>query len=128
MRFDPGHENVEPEKDDERHSELRSKMAAGYSGKEVQNPEHSIDQNITAFVSLIDKYVTTGSDLAYRKAFGYLVTDSDVYDYIKTVEETLPAAMMVSVLPWINWVLQTRMVKRFLPYEKDLIGFGKLTR
>jgi hypothetical protein len=97
-------------------------------------------------VSLIDKYVTTGSDykpldfgrkaqyftldvitsLAYGKAFGYLTTDSDVYDYIKTVEETLPAAMMVTVLPWINWVLQTRLVKSFLPSEKDPIGFGKL--
>ena len=34
--------------------------------------------------------------------------------------------MMVTALPWINWVLQTRLVKRILPSEKDLIGFGKL--
>jgi hypothetical protein len=97
-------------------------------------------------VNLIDKYVTTGSEhkpldfgrkaqyftldvmtsLAYGKAFGYLTTNSDVFDYIKKVEETLPAAMMVTVLPWINWVLQTRLVKSFLPSEKDPIGFGKL--
>ncbi len=81
--------------------------------------EHMIDQNIANVVSLIDKYATTGSDyklfdfgrkpqyftldvitnLAYGKAFGHLAADSDVYEYIKTVEETLPAAMMVTALP-----------------------------
>ncbi|CZR60565.1 uncharacterized protein PAC_10461 [Phialocephala subalpina] len=89
-------------------------MVAGYSGKEVENLERLIDQNIAVFVGPIDKYVTAGSEfkpldfgrkaqyftldvitnLAYGKAFGYLATDSDAYDYIKTVEETLPAAMM----------------------------------
>ena len=101
---------------------------------------------MAALVKLIDKYVPSGSEhkpldfgrkaqyftldvitsLAYGKAFGYLSSDSDVYDYIQTVEETLPAAMMVTVLPWINWVLQTRLVKRVLPSERDPIGFGKL--
>lgn len=108
--------------------------------------EHTIDENVANLIGLVDKYVTTSSDykpfdfgrkaqyftldvitnLAYGKAFGYLTTDSDVYEYIKTVEETLPAAMMVTVLPWINWVLQTRLVKRILPSDKDPIGFGKL--
>ncbi|TVY75669.1 Cytochrome P450 monooxygenase [Lachnellula suecica] len=146
MRFDPSSENVASERNDEKHTALRAKMAAGYSGKEVPNLETSVDQNVAAFIALIDKYVTTGSDykpldfgrkaqyftldvittLAFGRAFGFVATDSDVFDYIKTVEETLPAAQMVTVLPWINWVLQMRLVKRFLPSEKDPIGFGKL--
>jgi hypothetical protein len=97
-------------------------------------------------IKLVDKYATTGSNykpldfgrkaqyftldvishIAYGKAFGYLTTDSDVYDYIKEVEGTLPAAMMVTVFPWINWILQMRIVKSFLPSEKDPIGFGKV--
>ena len=108
--------------------------------------EQKIDQNVANLVTLIEKYLTTGSDfkpfdfgrkaqfftldvithLAYGKAFGYLETDSDVYEYIKTMEETLPAAMLVTVLPWMNWLLQTKLVKRILPSEKDPIGFGKL--
>ena len=108
--------------------------------------EQKIDENVANLVTLIEKYLTTGSDfkpfdfgrkaqfftldvithLAYGKAFGFLKTDSDVYEYIKTVEETLPAAMLVTVLPWMNWLLQTKLVKRILPSEKDPIGFGKL--
>ncbi|MAD83940.1 MAG: hypothetical protein CL912_13340 [Deltaproteobacteria bacterium] len=108
--------------------------------------EQKIDQNVANLVTLIEKYLTTGSDfkpfdfgrkaqfftldvithLAYGKAFGFLETDSDVYEYIKTMEETLPAAMLVTVLPWMNWLLQTKLVKRILPSEKDPIGFGKL--
>ena len=105
-----------------------------------------MNENVANLVSLIEGYVTTDSDhkpldfgrkaqyftldvitnLAYGKPFGYLTSDSDVYDYIKTVEETLPAAMMVTVLPWINYLLQTRLMKSVLPSEKDPIGFGKL--
>ena len=66
------------------------------------------------------------SHVSYGKAFGHLATDSDIYGYIEEVDKTLPAAMMVTVLPWINWVLQTRLVKSFLPSEKDPIGFGKI--
>jgi hypothetical protein len=105
-----------------------------------------VDQEIASLIKLVDRYATTGSDykpldfgrkaqyftldvishIAYGNAFGYLATDSDVYGYIKEVEETLPAAMMVTVLPWINRILQMRIVQRFLPSEKDPIGFGKV--
>ncbi|KAL5331052.1 hypothetical protein ACEPPN_000581 [Leptodophora sp. 'Broadleaf-Isolate-01'] len=146
MKFDPSRENVESERNEDRHNQLRAKMAAGYSGKELENMEQKIDENVANLVSLVEKYLTTGSTykpfdfgrkaqfftldvithLAYGKAFGFLTTDSDVYEYIKTVEETLPAAMLVTVLPWMNWLLQTKLVKRILPSEKDPIGFGKL--
>jgi hypothetical protein len=109
--------------------------------------EARIDENIANFINLVDKYVSApDSDckpfdfgrktqyftidvithIAFGKAFGYLATDSDRYEYIKTIEETMGAAMMVTVLPWINWVLQTRLMKRILPDEKDPTGFGKI--
>lgn len=108
--------------------------------------EASIDFNVSAFVKLVEKYATSGSDfkpmdlgqkaqfftldtithLAYGKSFGFLESDSDLFDYIKTAEDSLPAAMMVTVLPWMNWILQTRLVKSVLPSEKDPIGFGKI--
>lgn len=108
--------------------------------------EASVDYNVAMLVKLVETYVAASSDfkpmdfgrkaqyftldtithLAYGKAFGYLETDSDLFDYIKTVEEKLPAAMMVTVLPWMNWILQTGLVKAILPSEKDPIGFGKI--
>ena len=66
------------------------------------------------------------STVAYGNAFGYLETDSDVYDYIKTTEDVLPAAMIVTIFPWLNWLLQTRLIKAILPSERDPIGFGKI--
>jgi hypothetical protein len=51
-----------------------------------------------------------------------------VYDYIRTTEEVLPAVMMVTVLPWMNWLLQTQILKAILPSDKDPIGFGKIMR
>ncbi|KAH7348871.1 pisatin demethylase [Rhexocercosporidium sp. MPI-PUGE-AT-0058] len=146
MKFDPSRENIESERNEDKHNALRAKMAAGYSGKELENMEQKIDENVANLVSLVEKYLTTGSEfkpfdfgrkaqyftldvithLAYGRAFGFLETDSDVYEYIKTVEETLPAAMLVTVLPWMNWLLQTKLVKLILPSEKDPIGFGKL--
>jgi hypothetical protein len=66
------------------------------------------------------------SSVAYGKAFGHLIEDGDVYDYIRTTEEVLPAVMMVTVLPWMNWLLQTEIVKAILPSDKDPIGFGKI--
>jgi hypothetical protein len=74
-------------------------------------------------VKLVDRYVSSEykplefgrtahffaldviSSTAYGKAFGYLETDSDLYDYIKTTEEILPYLMMQAELPWINRVM-----------------------
>jgi hypothetical protein len=119
-----------------------------YSGKEVENLEHSIDQNIAALILLINKYVHRPgeykpmdfgrkaqyftldiiSTVAYGKPFGYLSMDTDVHDYIKITEEVLPAIMIIAILPWINWILQTRIVKSVLPSDRDPIGFGKIMR
>lgn len=64
--------------------------------------------------------------MAYGKAFGYIASNSDVYDYIKTVEEALPAVMMITVLPWINSIMRLDIVQKYLPSERDPIGFGAI--
>lgn len=65
------------------------------------------------------------SDLAFGKPFGFLATDSDVHDYIKMTEESMPVMMVVSVMPWIARLMQTKLFKGLLPSEKDKLGFGK---
>ncbi len=118
-----------------------------YSGKENENLERSVDRNIQAFIKLINtKYITTDSeykpldfgrraqyftldvisDVAYGKPFGFLATDTDVHEYIKTAEQVIPAAMMVTVFPWLNRLLKSPLMKGLMPSEKDPIGFGKI--
>lgn len=122
-------------------------MIFQYSGKENDNLENTIDRNVSALIELIEsKYLSTNavfhpfdfgrkaqyltldviSDVAFGQPFGCLESDSDVHEYIKTTEENLPAIILVSVLPWLNWVLQSRIFKSFLPSDKDKLGLGKI--
>ncbi|KAG4429416.1 hypothetical protein IFR05_015102 [Cadophora sp. M221] len=108
MRFDPTRDNLLSMRDDAAHTKLRNKMAAGYSGKENESMEGTIDKQIRNFVDLIErKYLSTSkeyrpmdlgqkgqfftldviSDLAFGQAFGYLKQDDDVFDYIKITDQ-----------------------------------------
>ncbi|CAI4215918.1 unnamed protein product [Parascedosporium putredinis] len=147
MRLDPSRDNVLSQRDDTRHNELRAKMAAGYSGKEVENLENRIDQCVLDLCQLIErKYLSTEQDykpldfgrkaqyftldvisnVAFDEPFGFLDNDADIHRYIQTTEENLPAIILVSVLPWLNWALQSPLLKSLLPSEKDPIGLGKI--
>ncbi|KAL2682430.1 hypothetical protein Neosp_006881 [[Neocosmospora] mangrovei] len=143
MRFDPANNNILSWRDEDEHFKLRSKMSAGYGGREVENLEPKIDKNILAFIELLRKYadekkpVDLGrraqfftldvlSDLAFGEPFGFLETDSDVYEYIKTTEETLPMVMVTTVVPWLVKVLSSPIFKSLLPSEKDRLGFGRV--
>jgi hypothetical protein len=64
--------------------------------------------------------------LAFGEPFGFLETDSDVYEYIKTTEETLPMVMVTTVVPWLVKVLSSPIFKSLLPSEKDRLGFGRV--
>jgi len=118
-----------------------------YAGKENDNLEKTIDENILALVKLIDeKYVSAPeefkpidigrkaqyftldvlSSLAFGNSFGDIETDSDNHKYIETVEEAGPAIIMVFVLPWISKLFKLPFLKALLPSEADTIGFGKV--
>ncbi|KAK1980365.1 cytochrome P450 [Colletotrichum cereale] len=142
MRLKPGQDNVLSARDDELHHRLRSKMAAGYSGKEVENLEAKIDQNVLRLVDLLDKYVSEDkpfdfgakaqyftldviSDIAFGEPFGDLATDSDVHGYIKTMEQNMPTIIMTSVLPWLLALLSSPLFRHMMPSEKDAVGVGK---
>ncbi|KAK2589590.1 hypothetical protein QQS21_012733 [Conoideocrella luteorostrata] len=143
MRLDPAKDNVLSMRNDALHSDLRSKMAAGYSGKEVDNLEARIDQNILALVDLLEsKYVSLDkpfdfgrkaqyftldviSDLAFGRPFGDLATDSDVHEYISTSELNMPSVMLTTVFPWLMTLLAFPLFKSVMPSEKDAVGIGR---
>ncbi|KAL2061574.1 hypothetical protein VTL71DRAFT_6951 [Oculimacula yallundae] len=147
VRFNPDRDNVSSERDEKVHNELRSMMAAGYSGKENEDLEGTIDRNIQVLINLIrTKYLSTEaetkpmdfarkaqyltldviSDAAYREAFGYLRTDSDMYEFIATVESVFSSALMITVFPWLNSILSLSIMKAVMPTEKDPLGMGKI--
>ncbi|KAK1656573.1 cytochrome P450 [Colletotrichum godetiae] len=122
MRLDPRHDNVLSTRDDAVHTRLRSQMAGGYSGKEVVELEAKIDESVLRLMSMIDTYASQDkrfdfglkaqyftldviSDLAFGKPFGDLASDSDVYDYIHTTEQSMPNIVVAAVLPSLLHVL-----------------------
>jgi hypothetical protein len=66
------------------------------------------------------------SDIAFGEPFGFIETDSDVYEYIRTTEETIPMAMVTTVIPWLVTLLSSPTFKWLMPSEKDKLGFGKV--
>ena len=137
------------ERHEEKHDDLRKKMAAGYAGKENPRLEYEIDERIHDLISLIErKYVCTHEEvgrqmdfgqkvqyltvdvisaLAFDQAFGDLIVDDDKYDYIKTVEEAMPVIMLMTVLPGVHSFLENNtLMKLMAPSATDKIGFGKV--
>ncbi|KAK3944874.1 cytochrome P450 [Diplogelasinospora grovesii] len=146
VRWDPTKDNLISQRDDDKHTALRAKMAAGYSGKENEGLERTIDEQILEFMDLIErKYLSsdgefrpmdfarkiqyftldTISQLAFGKNFGHVREDRDVYQYIKITEESMPVMLILTVFPALARMLQSRMMRGLLPSEKDKVGFGR---
>ncbi|KAL8346870.1 hypothetical protein RB598_000642 [Gaeumannomyces tritici] len=145
VRFNPDRDNLISMRDDDEHRVLRSKMAAGYAGKDVDSLEAVIDKGISAFIRLVERrYVSEpGSfrpmDLARKvqyaaldiigllslgERFGFTDEDTDVHQYIKILEESMPVMITLTVFPTLAKVLQSRLCRRLMPSERDKIGLG----
>jgi hypothetical protein len=64
------------------------------------------------------------SDLAFGHPLGYLDQDDDVYDYIKITKASIPAMMILSNMPVLANIMQSRFLRSLLPKDTDKIGFG----
>ncbi|WQF85885.1 Putative cytochrome P450 [Colletotrichum destructivum] len=121
----------------------RSESQPQYSGKEIENLEAKIDQNVLRLIGLLEMYVSRDepfdfglkaqyftldaiSDIAFGEPFGDLDTDSDVHEYIKTMEQNMPTIIMTSVLPWLLTLLSSPFFRKMMPSEEDSIGVGKI--
>jgi hypothetical protein len=109
--------------------------------------EHTIETQITSLVELIkSKYVSDAaryrpvdlaqklqyftldviSDLAFGKPLGYLQQDADPYDYVEAMDASMPVLATLGNVPWLADLFHSRLLRRFLPSEKDNGGFGAL--
>jgi hypothetical protein len=148
MRVKPGSNNVLSERREDRHKELREKMAQGYSGKENPGLEQSIDGRVLDLVNLVErKYISKGTSLkkmefaliaqfftldvisgiAFDSVFGDLVEGEDKFEYVKTTEENLPILIFMAIVPQIHQFLEKSYLMRLLaPNAKDRAGLGKV--
>ncbi|EEH40562.2 benzoate 4-monooxygenase cytochrome P450 [Paracoccidioides lutzii Pb01] len=147
FQLDPPRDCTLSMRDNALHATLRSKLAPGYSGKGIESLHESIDAQIVKFIRLIEsKYLSTDtnlrpvdfarkvqyltldviSTLAFGRTFGFLDKDGDMFNYIKTTEESLPVMQMIALLPWLVNVLQSRLFKAFMPSDTDMVGIGRV--
>ncbi|KAL2214516.1 cytochrome P450 [Sarocladium strictum] len=145
LRFEPGKDNLFSMRDEEAHTALRKKMAAGYSGKENESMEHTVDEHVARLIHLLEtKYLSKDdqfrpvdiaqkiqffsldviSDLAFGQAFGYIEEDADVFDFIKITRSFFPVALVMANLPAVVTILHSRFFRSALPKETDKFGFG----
>ncbi|KAM5344057.1 hypothetical protein ACJ41O_012594 [Fusarium nematophilum] len=145
LRFEPGKDNLFSMRDDDAHMKLRNKMAAGYSGKENESMEHTINEHIAKLIDLIEtKYLSTNqhyrpmdfaqkiqyftldvvSDLAFGQPFGYMEQDDDVFDFIKITRSFFPVTLVMANIPSLVALLHSRLFRGALPKESDKFGFG----
>jgi len=115
-----------------------------YSGKEVEGVEEKMDADILALVHLLEsRYVTHNkafdfglkaqyltidviAHLAFGKPFGFLETDSDVYNYIEIIGKQFPLMGMVTNFPGFMKMINWPVLNRLLPSAEDKVGLGKL--
>ncbi|KAI1763974.1 cytochrome P450 [Hypoxylon sp. FL1150] len=148
VRMDPYVISLFTTQEPAEHDKLKAQMASGYGGRENPTIEADIDEQLGGLVGLIRrKYVSTDTELrpmdfaqrvnyftldvitriAYGRAFGYMATDSDVYDYIATARAHVPVIASLGDVPWLaSLVFSSTGLKLLGPKTTDKKGVGKL--
>lgn len=146
-RVEPGKDHVFSQLDEEKHSKRRQQMASGYSGKENLSLEPDIDARLQELLDLIRrKYISTSngskpmdlarkiqyftldviSTIGFGEAFGDLLADDDLNDYIKSGEQGLTVVMISAALGLTKYLQWPPLARLLGPSEKDKTGFGKM--
>lgn len=66
------------------------------------------------------------AEIAFGKAFGFVEDDEDKFSYISTTESTIPMIILVGAFPWLARIVQSPLMKMFLPKDTDAYGLGKI--
>ncbi|KAK1774227.1 cytochrome P450 [Copromyces sp. CBS 386.78] len=143
LRLDPDRDSVVNVIDDNLHTAMRRKMAPGYSGKENESLEATVDKALLSFIRLIEtKYISNSkqfrpmdfaltaqyftsdviSELAFGKGFGNCDADADVKGYVEAIENAIPRAPVLSMIPSITMQLVKWPFRPFFYSEDKALG------
>ncbi|KUL90331.1 hypothetical protein ZTR_02027 [Talaromyces verruculosus] len=127
-------------------------MSAGYAGKDIEGIEKIIDERIGNWISMIEnKWISKSTstvtfDIARRIQYlavdiithlcfgaplGFVETDSDVYNFLFTIESQLPIVQHFSVIIEINTFVERLLRWKWLkskvaPKATDKTGIGMI--
>ncbi|KAK0740068.1 cytochrome P450 [Schizothecium vesticola] len=146
MRLDPYQHSMISSPDVNFHDDVKARIAAGYSGREVPTMERDIDEQIGELKKLMErKYLSTEkvvkpmdwglvaqyftldslTTVAFGEALGYLTTNSDVHEYIQTMEDSGIYFALCSDVPWLGKIFLSDFMLRLLgPSVTDKKGLG----
>ncbi|KAI0977109.1 putative benzoate 4-monooxygenase cytochrome P450 [Xylaria arbuscula] len=153
LRIDPNRSNLITDRDRAHHEMLRSKLASGYGGKDVEDFEHTIDENLMNWVLYIQANAMSNQqatlefdiarsiqwllyDMICRLCFGvpggFVDEHKDQHDFQETLEERLPIVEQFAVLTeansWVRMIDRIPVLRRILPSSKDKEGLGVILR
>ncbi|TVY62782.1 Cytochrome P450 monooxygenase mpaDE [Lachnellula suecica] len=147
IRWNPDGETLGTTLDNQAHKKLRSQLAPGYSGKESNDHEKTMDRTINKFVNFLgEKYLSTEnafrqvdiseklqyfsveviSNLAFGKPFGNLDRDEDSLAYIHTTTKHLPLIGVAGFLPWLIRIVRSPIIKGIISRGSDAMGLGEV--
>ncbi|KUJ12538.1 cytochrome P450 [Mollisia scopiformis] len=148
MKLDPDAQNTLSEKDEQKHTAMRAKVANGYAGKDNMSLESSIDVHVMDMVHLIENHflsihgayrpmdlariaqyftVDVLTDIAFSRPFNMLKNNDDIHDYIETVRSSLPVLQARANIPFIKTFLEIGFLRRILPTTtQDKFGMGTM--
>ena len=145
-RLNPDEDNVLTVTENKTHHRLRAHLLAGYAGKGIDNEEQRVDEQIKKLIALVErKYLSTRKTMrpcnlartmqyltqdvitavGFGKAAGYLDVDEDMFGVLETSEFVLLPVHIISLLPILRKLLETSLVKPFLPKPTDKHGVGR---
>ncbi|KAK5653184.1 hypothetical protein OQA88_9082 [Cercophora sp. LCS_1] len=149
-RLEPGKDNIVSITDDDAHTEMRKRLAPGYTGSEIPGGfEAAVDRTIASLIHLLEsKHLSTDTDfrpfdfapriqyftldlvseVACSKPFGNLQHDDDIFDYIDATRESIPFLIATLAVEGLSRVTQTWPLSRFMPNTKDKRGIGRAMR
>lgn len=145
-RLNPDEDNVLTVTENKTHHRLRAHLLAGYAGKGIDNEEQRVDEQIKKLIALVErKYLSTRKTMRpcnlartmqyltqdvitavrFGKAAGYLDVDEDMFGVLETSEFVLLPVHIISLLTILRKLLETSLVKPFLPKPTDKHGVGR---
>lgn len=147
FKLDGNHDNILSETNNEKHLELRNKLASGYMGNNNPTFESDIDGFIQSVIEQINtKYISDQklrpldfsnimmymtvdvvSLLAMGKAIGFVPADKEIFEYVGTMWKNFPVLNFLSSYPPLVSFLSLPVVQRnTAPSVKESTGLGKI--
>ncbi|KAL3296465.1 Pisatin demethylase [Colletotrichum asianum] len=150
IRIDPRVPNIVFERDIRKHNAMRRRMSAGYAGKDIEGLEDVVDERITEFINSIDRNwlsapgqtrlfdiarrvqfftIDTITHVCFGKPMGFVESDTDMHNFIATIEQQLPIVQHFSVFLYLNtvlrWAAKIPSLRRLVvPSSADKSGIG----